>query len=222
MGPDVDDVTTAGCRATYDSIAVDYARTNAHGPTGIVAKLLHSFIGLLPQGAIVLDAGSGVGQDMRLMAQAGLRPVGVDLSYGMISHARGGDRTGGLAPCAQGSLTHLPFRTASFAGAWSSFVFAHLTTREKYAAAHQIGRVLQPGAAFFVLTAAGEGHLDEPVPYRPGLTRAYHLQDELSLVRLAHQIGFTVRHIASPAPEPGRRPMLWAHLVRPETLEDAS
>jgi SAM-dependent methyltransferase len=72
---------------------------------------------------LVLDAGCGPANDLRLLRDAGVHPVGVDLSFGALREAR---MLLPRHPLVQAPLHHLPFRARSFGGLWLSGAFTHL------------------------------------------------------------------------------------------------
>jgi SAM-dependent methyltransferase len=72
---------------------------------------------------LVLDAGCGPANDLRLLRDAGVHPVGVDLSFGALREAR---MLLPRHPLVQAPLHDLPFRPRSFGGLWLSGAFTHL------------------------------------------------------------------------------------------------
>jgi SAM-dependent methyltransferase len=72
---------------------------------------------------LVLDAGCGPANDLRLLRDAGVHPVGVDLSFGALKEAR---MLLPRHPLVQAPLHDLPFRERSFGGLWLSGAFTHL------------------------------------------------------------------------------------------------
>lgn len=83
---------------------------------------------------LVLDAGCGPANDLRLLRDAGVHPVGVDLSLGALLEAR---MLLPRHPLVRAPLDRLPFRPRSFGGLWLSGGFNHLPRadwRETFAA----------------------------------------------------------------------------------------
>ncbi|MBS3941733.1 MAG: class I SAM-dependent methyltransferase [Actinobacteria bacterium] len=72
---------------------------------------------------LVLDAGCGPANDLRLLRDAGVHPVGVDLAMGALREAR---MLLPRHPLVQAPLHALPFRDRSFGGLWMSGAFTHL------------------------------------------------------------------------------------------------
>jgi SAM-dependent methyltransferase len=75
------------------------------------------------RGDLVLDAGCGPANDLRLLRDVGLHPVGVDLAFGALREAR---LLLPRHPLVQAPLHRLPFRPGSFGGLWLSGAFTHL------------------------------------------------------------------------------------------------
>lgn len=72
---------------------------------------------------LVLDVGCGPANDLRLLRDAGLHPVGVDLAAGALQEAR---MLLPHHPLVRAPLHRLPFRSHAFAGLWCSGSFTHL------------------------------------------------------------------------------------------------
>src|SRR5680860_1466392 len=84
---------------------------------------LRRFADQTRRGELVLDAGCGPANDLRLLRDAGVHPVGVDLSLGALREAR---MLLPRHPLVQAPLARLPFRPRSFGGLWISGGFTHL------------------------------------------------------------------------------------------------
>jgi demethylmenaquinone methyltransferase / 2-methoxy-6-polyprenyl-1,4-benzoquinol methylase len=92
-------------------------------------------------GERVLDLGCGTGDLSRLLAGAGGRVVGIDISHGMLRGAKAKLR--GDTQLALGSAFALPMRDRTFAAAGSAFVLRNLFDLET--AFRELARVLEPG-----------------------------------------------------------------------------
>lgn len=100
----------------------------------------------LPAGSTVLDVACGTGDLCRELGSRRLRPIGVDLSPGMLSHAR--------TPCPLVLADALsgPFRAASFDGAVSGFALRNVTDLGVLFA--ELARVTRPGGRISLLDLA--------------------------------------------------------------------
>lgn len=106
------------------------------------------------------------------MSHEGLRPVGLDLSLGMLRLAR--QRAAGRL--VQGDATRLPIATATLDGVWSLHALLHVP--DLSAALHEVARALRPGGLAALTVALGVGTTVEPVPYQPEVMRQFIHQTE--------------------------------------------
>jgi demethylmenaquinone methyltransferase/2-methoxy-6-polyprenyl-1,4-benzoquinol methylase len=100
----------------------------------------------LPRGSVVLDLACGTGDLCRGLAGAGLRPVGLDLSYGMLAAART------EAPLAQADALRLPVPDGSIDGVTCGFALRNFAALEPFFA--ELGRVVRPGGRIALLEVA--------------------------------------------------------------------
>jgi len=115
-------VSRPGVRAGYDL----WAETYDGGRNPLVAlDRLHTFDRLRPQrGERILDAGCGTGVHLRRLVSAGSRPLGIDLSRGMLRVAQ---RAAPGVPLAQADLNRgLPVRRERFDAVLCALVSEHL------------------------------------------------------------------------------------------------
>ena len=99
-------------------------------------------LGLRP-GATVLDLASGTGDLCTELARAGLRPVSVDMSMGMLRHDTSG------APRAQADVLRLPVGDASADGVTCGFALRNLESLPPFFA--ELARVVRPGGRIALL-----------------------------------------------------------------------
>lgn len=106
--------------AAYDEHARAYQESlRLKRPTADVRR----FASFAQRGDLVLDAGCGPANDLRLLRDAGVHPVGVDLSMGALREAR---MLLPRHPLVKTPLHDLPFRRNVFGGLWLSGSFTHL------------------------------------------------------------------------------------------------
>jgi SAM-dependent methyltransferase len=130
-------------RAVYDEIADWYEHeflgtqdTRAADPLGID----HCLRALLGAGrGICLELGCGTGVHAATVRELGWTPVGVDVSAGMLRHARG------RLAIARADARRLPFRDESVPVVIS--VMAHTDMPGYLAVVNEAARVLRPGGA---------------------------------------------------------------------------
>lgn len=100
-----------------------------------------------------LDIGTGAGRHMVLAASLGFMPVGVDISWEGLRHARQRLlQANAVDALASASMTSLPFRNQSFDAILSYGVFCYGVGRDMAAAIDEAWRVLAPGGSLFVVT----------------------------------------------------------------------
>jgi demethylmenaquinone methyltransferase/2-methoxy-6-polyprenyl-1,4-benzoquinol methylase len=99
-------------------------------------------LGLAP-GSAVVDLACGTGDLCREVADARLRPVGVDLSFGMLAAARTS------APLVEGDALRLPFRDASMDGATCGFALRNFVALPPFL--ESVARVVRPGGRIAML-----------------------------------------------------------------------
>ena len=98
----------------------------------------------LRPGARCLDAGCGVGEDARAVADlAGARVVGIDLNVRMAAEARSRSAGRGGLDFAAGDAARLPFAAATFDAAWVKRTLMHVP--DPAAAVAELARVVRPG-----------------------------------------------------------------------------
>lgn len=129
-------------RAYYDAFSQAYeARRGENDPGGyheLLDELEAGFVERFGNGRDVLEVGCGTGLVLRRIQQFARTAQGVDLSPGMLVHAR---RRG--LDVRQGSATDLPFADGSFDVTCSFKVLAHVP--DVHRALEEMLRVTRPG-----------------------------------------------------------------------------
>jgi SAM-dependent methyltransferase len=138
-----------------------------------LAELLHADT-RYPDGARVLEAGSGTGAQTRFLASAspGASFTCVDVSAESLEVAAGSAKALGLSNVAflRADLFHLPFADASFDHVFVCFVLEHLA--DPLGALAELRRVLAPGGSITVI----EGDHASAI-YSPASQEAAHTID---------------------------------------------
>ncbi len=104
------------------------------------------FADLARRDALVLDAGCGPANDLRLLRDAGVHPVGLDLSLGALREAR---MLLPRHPLVQAPYHAPPFRARSFGGLWLSGGFNHLRREQWRPALAALLELLDSGPVYF-------------------------------------------------------------------------
>jgi len=142
------DAKVAAVRSMFDTIAPRYDLVNRimtfRMDVGWRRRAVRS-LGL-DAGATVVDLACGTGDLCRELSARDLRPVGVDLSFGMLAAART------RAPLAQADALQLPVRTASVDGATCGFALRNLLSLPPFFA--ELARVVRPAGRIALLEVA--------------------------------------------------------------------
>ena len=100
----------------------------------------------LPEGSLVADLACGTGDLCRALSSAGHRPVGADLSAGMLAAARTD------APLLMADVLRLPVRNAGLDGATSGFALRNVASLQALLA--ELARTVRPGGRIALLEVA--------------------------------------------------------------------
>jgi len=135
-------------RAMFDAIAPRYDLVNRIMTFGLDIRWRRRAVrslGLAP-GSTILDAAAGTGDLCRVLSAAGLHPVGFDLSFGMLAHART------AAPLLQADALRLPFPDAAADGLVSGFALRNFVDLGAFL--RETARVVRPGGRIALLDVA--------------------------------------------------------------------
>lgn len=138
----------AAVRSMFDAIAPRYDLVNRLMTFGLDVRWRKRAVRelRLAPGAVVLDLACGTGDLCREVAAAGLVPVGVDLSFGMLASARTD------APLVQADVLRLPVPDASVDGVTCGFALRNLVALPPFFT--ELARVVRPGGRVALLDVA--------------------------------------------------------------------
>jgi SAM-dependent methyltransferase len=201
---DLDPRTRSSIEA-YDDVAGDYQlQLRTHRPLTDVKR----FASGLERGTVVLDAGCGPANDIRLLRDQGLHVIGLDLSEGALAHARLLLPRDGLV---RGPLDDPPFRDRSFGGLWCNGGLNHLPRDRWRAVFAALMRTLDTGP---VMLSCYRGSVDM-VEVTDKLLGTIHVSaiTEDEVVQMFEERGLSdIRVEVRPDPLHGRRrPTIVAH-----------
>ena len=135
-------------RQMFDAIAPRYDLVNRLMTFRLDVRwrriAIHSLA--LPTASLVADLASGTGDMCIDLRKAGLRPISVDLSFGMLA----ADRSG--APRVQGDVLQLPFPDSSLDGVSCGFALRNFVDLRLFF--DELGRVVRPGGRIALLDVA--------------------------------------------------------------------
>lgn len=100
----------------------------------------------LAPGATVLDLACGTGDFCRELQHQGLRPIGLDLSFGMLANART------TAPLAQADALRLPVADGAVDGVSCGFALRNFRALDPFFT--ELARVVRPGGRIALLEVA--------------------------------------------------------------------
>ncbi len=100
----------------------------------------------LPDGSLVADLACGTGDFCRELQKQGLRPIGFDLSFGMLAAARTS------APLAEADALSLPLPDSSLDGVTCGFALRNLVELDGFFA--ELARTVRPGGRIAFLEVA--------------------------------------------------------------------
>jgi SAM-dependent methyltransferase len=129
--------------AYYDAFSAHYDRRRSVGYHALLDDLEAELVARFAPAGRVLEAGCGTGQILERLGRAGLRPVGIDLSAGMLRKASARSRE-----LVRGDLTALPFGDGRFDAVCCFKVLAHVPDIGRAMA--ELGRLVRPGGFLIV------------------------------------------------------------------------
>ena len=135
----------AAVRSMFDAIAPRYDLVNRIMTFRLDVRWRRRTVRRLdlPDGSVVLDLACGTGDLCRDLERAGLAPIGMDLSWGMLAAARTG------APLVHGDALRLPVADGAADGVTCGFALRNLTGLEPFFA--ELARALRPGGRIAIL-----------------------------------------------------------------------
>jgi demethylmenaquinone methyltransferase/2-methoxy-6-polyprenyl-1,4-benzoquinol methylase len=148
------DEKVAAVRDMFDAIAPKYDRLNRIISLRLDVRWRRRAVRdlALPAASRVLDLASGTGDLCVDLGAAGLRPLSIDLSFGMLA----ADRSG--VPRVQADILRLPVPDASTDGVTCGFALRNLADLPSFF--DELGRVVRPGGRIALLDV---GIPDNPV-----------------------------------------------------------
>jgi SAM-dependent methyltransferase len=146
-------------------------------------------------GRRILEVGAGSAMCSRWLVRRGARPTAVDLSAGMLRHARAGAAATGIeVPLVQADAQHLPFRAATFDLAFTAFGAVPFVA-DSAQVMREVARVLRPGGRWVFATSHPFRWVFPDDPSPAGLTATMSYFDRTPYVEFdRHGVPTYVEH----------------------------
>jgi ubiquinone/menaquinone biosynthesis C-methylase UbiE len=141
---------------TYDRTVHEYTKNVADLHPKEVSI---NFLEHIPPGGNILDLGCGSGRDALIFSQGSYQVTGIDLSRGMIEHAK---IYAPLATFYQMDMRRLDFKNQSFDGVWAVASLLHLSKRDISTCLSECNRVLKDRGIIYVGVKKGVGEEFKP------------------------------------------------------------
>ena len=129
----------------FDAIAPRYDLVNRVMTFGLDVRWRNRTIAdlNLPPGSVIADLACGTGDFCRSLEERGLRPIGFDLAFGMLAHART------EAPLVHADALRLPLADGSIDGVTCGFALRNFVELDPFFA--ELARVVRPGGRIALL-----------------------------------------------------------------------
>ncbi len=181
-------------RATYDTMAVDYARLlpDLRAETDLDKAMLATFANLVSAASLgpVADLGCGTGRITAHLDSLGVNAFGVDLSPAMVEQAR---QAHPHLHFEVGSITALGLSDAAAGGVLAWYSTIHTPPDDLPQVFGEFSRVLAPGGFLLVGFHVGDGDRPRSVHFRDSVSvDAYDVTPEL-VAELSRDAGFVLR-----------------------------
>jgi SAM-dependent methyltransferase len=185
-------LTNDDLRATYDTVAADYARIipglSAESPLEIA--FLDRFADeVATRGGLVADIGCGPGRITAYLASRDVNAYGIDLSPMMIAVAA---KAHPELRFETGAMSALPIEDGVLAGALAWYSTIHTPVEELPGVYREFARVLAPGGVLLIGFHAGSGVVKVTRSYGHEVDVELQLFDAAELTRLLTKAGFAV------------------------------
>lgn len=136
---------------TYNQHASQFVK---HFEKRLETLELDRFLGSIPKGGSILDAGCGSARDSAYIIGKGYKALGIDVAEGLLAEAH---KLHPEVPTQHMSFAELAFPDDTFDGIWCKAAILHVEKDEVQKVLEGFKRVLKPGGVLFIQTKEGMG-----------------------------------------------------------------
>lgn len=186
---------------SYDRVATEYTAQIANELAGkpLDRALLNAFAEQVGTLRPICDLGCGPGHVAAFLAAAGATVTGIDLSSGMITHAR--QRYPALT-FQQGDMRSLAVPDATFGGIIAFYSIIHLTPSELLPTFQEWWRVLGQAGRVLVAFHSGDSVVHLDAWWEQPVDLDFHFLQPEAVAATLQQAQFTIEAIVRRAPYP--------------------
>ncbi|MDE1869247.1 MAG: methyltransferase domain-containing protein [Candidatus Micrarchaeota archaeon] len=148
------DATYEMTRRSHDRLAKIWINQPSYFDKSLKDAHTKRFLAHLRKGALVLDAGCGLGKEAKLLLQNGLRVISIDISKGMLKEARKLVPNGDFRYM---DMTRLSFKDETFDAVWCFSSIHHLRKAEAAKVMKELNHVLKPNGILTIAAKEGKG-----------------------------------------------------------------
>jgi ubiquinone/menaquinone biosynthesis C-methylase UbiE len=174
---------------SYDEVAEEYSRFHS---TESFKNRLDTFINLLSEKGLVLDAGCGCGRDTKYLLDRGIETIGIDLSQGMVDQAR---KYVPNAEFLQMDMRKLEFEVSTFDGILAMASVLHIPKNQMPYLLTEFRRILKANGLLYiaVMIGSGEKYVEKSAAVPEMGPRFFAFYNEKELRDILNQAGFEIK-----------------------------
>lgn len=173
--------------STYEKIADIYTKQYFNDLTD--TPYIDKFLEKLPDGASILDIGSGPGQFTKYMMDKGFQVIGVDFSNEMLATAQKMVPDGNFQ---QADMRNLPFGDSEFDGLLVAYSLIHIPSEDIPKTLEGFHKILKPGGYVEIIAQKGEADKVIDEPFMPTEKMFFNFFTKERLAKFLQDAGFEV------------------------------
>jgi len=179
----------SGVSAKYDTLVNEYADKSHNYISN--KKETDIFLSLLPENALILDAGCGPGNFTHYFRAKKFGYIGIDFSKEMLKFAKKEYCDANFA-CMD--LRKLGFRKAAFDGIYLSYSFLHIPKKDAKSAIMGFKNIMRPGGAIMLVLKEGRGEKPIGINAKPDMGIEHSLWTLPEMNKLLSACGFEINY----------------------------